>query len=146
MTFSGWLVASGKADSVSDEFFVVGHTHSTNDQRFGTIASALSKSSVLETPSDFLSVITARLPATQNRDLIVETLNGTWDFNAYLSLNVHISGIVPCVGQPYTNHVWRVVRWGDLASYGCLSGDAVPVTVAEECVAPGSKCAGHRLG
>jgi hypothetical protein len=51
------LVASGRADSISNHFFTVGHTHNGVDQRFSIIGGELIKSEVLETPDDFLDVI-----------------------------------------------------------------------------------------
>eukprot|EP00959_Pyramimonas_sp_CCMP1952_P291212 6091308-Pyramimonas_sp.AAC.1 len=38
LIFSSWLVACGRAASVSTEYFVVGHTHCKVDQRFSIIA------------------------------------------------------------------------------------------------------------
>ena len=56
MIFSSWLVACGRAASVSTEYFVVGHTHCKVDQRFSIIAGKLSASETLETPDDFLNL------------------------------------------------------------------------------------------
>jgi hypothetical protein len=49
MMFSGWLVASRRANSLATELFVVGHTHNLMDQRFSIVGTSLSTASILDT-------------------------------------------------------------------------------------------------
>ena len=115
--YSGWLVVTGRAESVSNQFFEVGHTHNGVDQRFSVIGGHLVRHDCLETPADFLKVIQAIKPVAKRR-VITERLEGVHDWKEFFSpLGMNISGITTNKNDPVVNHVWRTVRRGDLDDY-----------------------------
>lgn len=50
--YSGFLVAGQRFRSVSNVFFLVGHTHNQVDQRFVLLRAILNRARVLQTPED----------------------------------------------------------------------------------------------
>lgn len=50
--YSGFLVAGQRFRSVSNVFFLVGHTHNQVDQRFVLLRAILNRAKVLQTPQD----------------------------------------------------------------------------------------------
>jgi len=112
-------VVTGKADSISNHFFTVGHTHNLVDQRFSILGTSLSNSPVLETPTDFLRVIKQHLKPGRHRTLVhTEVLDGIYNWKQFWEpLGISIAGVAPTHWDPIVNHVWRVVRRGDLVQY-----------------------------
>lgn len=131
--FSAYLVASGRADSVSNHFFIVGHTHNRVDQRFSVIGGALKKSPQLQTPQDFLDVIKNELKAGRNAKIHTEHIDAVHDWKAFFQpLGITISGIVSTATDPVVNHAWRLVRRGDLVDYSKAGQDGWAVEVPED--------------
>jgi hypothetical protein len=92
--FQAWLVAAGKARTVTTDYFQVGHTHGLVDQRFSIVASKLSSAAVLETPADFITRIQDTVVPTGFRSLHVEQVDAVYDWDKYFSpLGLHISGL-----------------------------------------------------
>jgi len=118
LQYSAWLVTTGKAQSVSDEFFIVGHTHNGVDREFAIIGPYLKRTSVLEDPEEFLQVIKENLTCQKGMVLHAEQIHGVHDWNTYFEpLNMQVSGLTPTLGHGNVNHVWRVVRRVDLEHY-----------------------------
>ena len=84
-TFTSYLVASEKFDASETQFLQVGHTHNGQDQRFSTVATVLSRAPVLEDVHDFADWIRNNVQPARGRQLHVEILGNTFDFQAWFS-------------------------------------------------------------
>lgn len=107
-TFASTLVARHHFESVEVQYMMTGHTKNELDQRFSTIATVLSKASVLETPSDFAAWIRNNVRPLHGKELHVIVLEETWDFQQmHQAFGLQISGLTSTHLQPDSNHVWR---------------------------------------
>ena len=127
MLFAAYLVASEKFQSVSNNFFRVGHTHMKLDQRFSVAASRLNATQVLQTPGAFLTHLRDTM-TWGNRITNVELNPGAWNWKKFLEpLNINISGLASTGLEPDVCHSWRFVRRQDLhqhvpkADVGCAT-------------------------
>lgn len=107
-TFAASLVSQHHFDTLEVQFLQAGHTKNEIDQRFSTIATALSRAPVLETPTDFANWILQHVRPLHGKELHVFVLDETWDFQKmYQDYNVQISGLTATHLQPNANHLWR---------------------------------------
>ncbi len=117
VAFLAWLVASGKFETVTNNFFRVGHTHMKLDQRFSVVAKALSAAQVLQTPQAFA----AHVEQTVRYGRLctdVEINTGAWNWQKWLrGLGVRLTGLAPTTRAPDVCHCWRFVRRRDLARH-----------------------------
>ena len=91
------------------------HTHNEMDQRFSTVSTTLSRAPVLEDPEEFAAWIRAHVKPVGTRQLHVEVLEGTYDFQTWLhGLDVHMCGLAPTHWEPDVNHSWRFICRGDV--------------------------------
>ena len=72
----------GRFHSISLEFMRSGHSHNEMDQRFSSVGATLAAAPVLQDEREFANWVTANLKPIGNRQIHVEVLPGTWDFNA----------------------------------------------------------------
>jgi hypothetical protein len=117
--FLSYLVASGKFSVSELQFLQVGHTHNQQDQRFSSVATSLSRAPVLEDPEEFAAWIRNHVKPARGRDLHVEILSSTWDFQGWFqSLGVQIQGLAATHAEPSTSHCWRFCRRSLLPEVG----------------------------
>lgn len=117
--FLSYLVASGKFSVSELQFLQVGHTHNQQDQRFSSVATSLSRAPVLEDPEDFAAWIRGHVKPARGRDLHVEVLSSTWDFQGWFqSLGVQVQGLAATHAEPSTSHCWRICRRSLLPEVG----------------------------
>jgi hypothetical protein len=110
MNFLASMVSLNKFETTELQFLQTGHTHNEQDQRFSTVALALSRAPVLEDTHDFAAWIRANVKPVGGRVLHVEVLDGTYDFQQWFTkLDVCISGLAATSLEPDTNHVWRFI-------------------------------------
>ena len=129
MLFAAYLVASEKIQSVTNNFFRVGHTHMKLDQRFSVAASRLKATQVLQTPGAFLTHLRNTM-TWGNRITNVELNPGAWNWKLFLEpVNINISGLASTALNPDVCHTWRFVRRQDLHQH-------VPREVADMLVVP----------
>lgn len=118
LVWSAFLVCTNKFESVTNDFFEVGHTHNVCDQRFSVLAPRLSRSPVLECPEEFADVIRNQVEPTGGRELLVEIIEGAHNWNAYFeNMNVSIAGLTTTQKERQVNHSWRIVRRVDVDLY-----------------------------
>lgn len=118
LMYSGSLVASNAFHSVTQAFAMVGHTHSTLDQRFSILGSALKAAPVLQEPKDFVDLIQNKVAPGRLRELKVFEVGGAWGYKKHFEQLLNsVSGLTPTHWEPDVNHCWRIVRRGDLDSY-----------------------------
>ena len=130
VAFLAWLVASGRFQTVTNNFFRVGHTHMKLDQRFSVVGSALASTQTLETPHDFAGRIKqqVRHPHILTH---VEVTSGAWDWQRWFcSLGLAVSGLTPAPSNPEVCHCWKFVRRGDLRQY--IKQDVMDLLVVPE--------------
>ena len=129
--FLAFLVGSGRFQTVTNNFFEVGHTHMKLDQRFSVVATKLSSASVLQTPAAFVAHIEQHVRFQSGRlTTSVELNQGAWNWQGWLAaLGVTMSGLTPSVAEPDACHCWRFVRRADLKEY-------VSPTVESQLVVP----------
>ena len=133
--FSGWLVASGRASSVRNEFNMVGHTHNIVDQRFSVAGTTLREAHELEAPSQFMSLIQEKIIPRQGRQIHVEEIDAVHAWTSWFaSLGIRIGGLTPAMENPEKCHAWRLVRRGDLPGYTIADGarDTWAIEVPQE--------------
>ena len=112
------MVASSKLLSLGNQFFIPGHTHNIVDQRFSIAGPAIKQADKLETPDDFGEVIGDAIKPTEGREIHIEKLEATHDWQEYFEpLSINIRGLVAVAGQPNVNYEWRVVRRGEIPTY-----------------------------
>ncbi len=129
--FLAFLVASGVFQTVTNNFFLVGHTHMKLDQRFSVAATKLASAPVLQTPTAFATHIEQHVRFQRGRLTTSMELNkGAWNWQEWLKpLGVKMSGLTPSVNEPDVCHCWRFVRRADLKEY-------VSPTVESQLVVP----------
>ena len=77
------------------ESFKVGHTHCLNDMRFSIVKRVLSKNAKLEDLGAFKKAIQAGMPNYRGLPLVVEQVEGSWDFKEYYEvIPLKISGLI----------------------------------------------------
>eukprot|EP00435_Cladocopium_sp_Y103_P008315 s3646_g2.t1 len=111
--FAGFccVLAATTFTSLEVQFLQSGHTHSEIDQRFSAVAKSIQSAETLETPHDLANHIQTNLKPMQNREIYVEVVQNTLDFQRWLfAANVNLTGLVPTVKEQFANHVWRFVR------------------------------------
>ena len=85
-------------------------------QRFSSAATTLSRAPVLEDEYEFAEWLRDHMKPPGSRDLHVEVLNSTYDFQTWLhGLDIQVTGLAPAPSNPFTNHVWRFVRRDQVA-------------------------------
>ena len=77
--FLAFLVASDRFQTVTNNFFRVGHTHMKLDQRFSVVATRLKAAQVLQTPGAFVTHMRDSV-TWGNRTTNVELNAGAWDW------------------------------------------------------------------
>ena len=109
--FSGYLVGTERFDCVENQFLKTGHTHNELDQRFSSVATALSRAPSLEDKEEFAEWIRSKVKPAAGRTLHVEVLDTTYDFQSWFyGLDAKISGLASTHFEPDTCHVWRFIR------------------------------------
>lgn len=142
LIWSAFLVCTNKFESVTNDFFEVGHTHNVCDQRFSVLAPRLSRSPVLECPEEFADVIRNQVEPTSGRELLVEIIEGAHNWNAHFeNVNVSIAGLTTTQKESQVNHSWRIVRRVDVDLYHKASSKDWEVEVPEARL--GSKAPPH---
>ena len=118
-TFLASLTARNKFEATECQYLQTGHTHNELDQRFSSVASLLCRAPVLEDPEDFAEWIRSTLKPMGNRQLHVEVLKSTGDFQKwFVPLELQLSGLAATHDEPDTCHVWRFVRRSVLTQAG----------------------------
>ena len=79
VTFLAWLVASGRFQTITNNFFRVGHTHMKLDQRFSVVGSVLASTHLLQTPDEFATHIREHVRHT-HISTHIEVTSGAWDW------------------------------------------------------------------
>ena len=105
--FSGYLVGTERFDCVENQFLKTGHTHNELDQRFSSVATALSRAPCLEDNEEFAEWIRSKVKPAAGRTLHVEVLDTTYEFQRWFyGLDAKISGLASTHFEPDTCHVW----------------------------------------
>ena len=106
--FLAWLVARNVFRSAQDSQCEKGHTHDSLDQRFSVVATILSRSIVLETPDDFIRQVRSLVDPAGKRQLIVDRLVSTWNWQGHFSgLDFDVTGVAATASMPDTSHCKR---------------------------------------
>ena len=72
---------------------------------------------VLEDPYEFADWMRTHIVPPRGRALHVEVLESTRDFQSWLfHLDTQLSGLAATRTEPYTNHVWKLVRYSMLVN------------------------------
>jgi hypothetical protein len=72
----------------------------------------LNRAPILEDPEEFAEWIRQHVKPARGRQLHVEVLHGTWDFQAWFgTLDAQISGLAATHTEPNTNHSWTFARY-----------------------------------
>ena len=79
-----YLKAKEKFDAEDVEFLPSGHSHNELDQRFSEVAGVISAAPVLEDKEELAEWIQRHVHPVRGRDLHVEILDGTWNFEDFL--------------------------------------------------------------
>jgi len=114
--FQGCLVSRGKFLTAQQQFLPSGHSHNELDQRFSTVATALSRAPTLEDPEEFAHWIREHVKPVRGRRLHVEVLDATYDFQHWFTkaFGFNVSGLASTHLEPNANHVWHFVARGAL--------------------------------
>ena len=108
MKYAAFLVGRGVFRSVQDNQGEKGHTHDDLDQRFSVVATLLSRSMVLQDPMDFILQIRKHMEPARGRQLIVDMLVSTWDWQSYFdAFNFAVAGVATTYWTPDTCHCKR---------------------------------------
>ncbi|CAJ1443835.1 unnamed protein product [Effrenium voratum] len=115
--WAGHMVASARAASISLCFYRVGHTHNEVDQRFSMLASIMNRANVIQTPQELKRLIESEHHQVKGREIFAEIMPSSFNFQSWLSpMGVSLTGMVYQEGLT-VNHVFRVVRRGDLQKH-----------------------------
>ena len=93
-------------DTMELQFLQASHSHNELDQRFSSIAALLQRASVLEDAEEVQSYLEKVLqPAGGRKHVVIEVVNGRWDFQAMFAENCEtsMSGLTSTHLQPYAN-------------------------------------------
>ena len=133
LLWSEWAVAKGKARSICNEFFMVGHMHNIVDQRFSIVGTALREAPILQTPEEFLETITDKVKPGLGREVRTEMMLGVHDWKAFFAhLELHVGGLTSTFEGEETCHAWRVIRRSDLPTYTKSDDSTWEIEVPEE--------------
>ena len=93
-SFAAWQVWCDAFQSADCTQSVVGHTHTSQDQRVGVACNGLARITRLEGPLDVVKCLNQAVVPTKNRIKHVEYLTAVYDFKTWLenALQVGLSG------------------------------------------------------
>ncbi|CAE7258071.1 unnamed protein product [Symbiodinium sp. CCMP2456] len=119
------LVCRGIFESVTQNYFQVGHSHNECDQRFVAVASCLSSCRTLQTPEEFARCIREKCRASRNRHMEVEVVDGWHDWQSRMkAAKASVSGLaIQSKGQDVC-HSFRFLRRSALKNIPGFTADA----------------------
>ena len=111
LLFASGLVLKERFDEVTLALYRVGHTHNRLDQRFGVIASKLSRATCLQTPDDYVGWLKEHYKPARNVALHIEVVKGIhlWR-DAFKPFDTHFRGMQGTGTTADAAHVLRVLR------------------------------------
>ena len=111
VSYCAAMVSSGRFTECSMLLYKVGHTHNRLDQRFGVIASKLSRAASLQTPSDYTASLQQNYQPARGVKLVVEEVHGAHHWREFFApLQTHFAGMQGSGTTADAAHLLRIVR------------------------------------